>query len=322
MPAYDDVRFVGLSPGQARLLAIGGQPALSRPELYGIAAGRHRAVGRLGRRIRRRGHVSVDGYFGRLPRWGSSPLWKGRISWVTPKRPLGIPIEHVAVPGPLGPLPAWYFPGPVGACLSSRYTGRTAPGGMRRALSTSCTGWVFPLSRSPTATISAPSTTRRVTSGTARQNGATSRRPCAGRLPRAPERRPGRPVHGRRRGRRVPGRSPLAPKVTRVVLDAPMLDLHAAVDHQADRHLLPVIGRLSAPLIWPAKRIASARFGVDWSAAAYLDETTRLKSRTRHSRRRRPPGSGLDQRHPEPAQPVPGPLRSVPGRRPSRVVER
>ena len=72
-------------------------------------------------------------------------------------------------------------------------------------------------------------------------------------------------------------RSSLAPKVARVVLDAPMLDLHAAVDYQADRHLIPIIGRLPASLIWMAERIASARFGVDWSAAGYLDETTWLK---------------------------------------------
>ena len=73
------------------------------------------------------------------------------------------------------------------------------------------------------------------------------------------------------------GHSPLAQKVTRVVLDAPMLDLHPAVGHQADRHLRPVIGRLRAPLIWTAKKIASARFGVDWPATSYLDETTWLK---------------------------------------------
>jgi hypothetical protein len=71
--------------------------------------------------------------------------------------------------------------------------------------------------------------------------------------------------------------SSLAPKVARVVLDAPMLDLHAALDHQVDRHLIPMIGRLTAPLIWTAEQIASVRFGVDWSAAGYLDETSWLK---------------------------------------------
>ena len=38
-----------------------------------------------------------------------------------------------------------------------------------------------------------------------------------------------------------------------------------------------MIGRLPAPLIRTAKRIASARFDVDWSAMSYLAETTWLK---------------------------------------------
>ena len=62
-----------------------------------------------------------------------------------------------------------------------------------------------------------------------------------------------------------------------MVLDAPMLDLQAAVGYQVDRHLIPVLGRLPAPLIRAAEWMASARFGVDWSAASYLDETTWLK---------------------------------------------
>jgi hypothetical protein len=65
--------------------------------------------------------------------------------------------------------------------------------------------------------------------------------------------------------------------VARVVLDAPMLDLHAAVRYQVDLRLTPMIRRLPAPLVWAAERMASARFGVDWSAISYLDETTWLK---------------------------------------------
>jgi uncharacterized protein len=71
--------------------------------------------------------------------------------------------------------------------------------------------------------------------------------------------------------------SPLAAMVARVVFDAPMLDLHAAVDYQVRRHTTPVIGRFLAPLVWMAERIAGVRFGVDWSAIAYLDEATWLK---------------------------------------------
>jgi uncharacterized protein len=56
-----------------------------------------------------------------------------------------------------------------------------------------------------------------------------------------------------------------------------MLDLRAAVRYQVRRHTSPAAGRLLGPLAWTAERIASVRFGVDWQAIAYLDETTWLK---------------------------------------------
>jgi hypothetical protein len=72
--------------------------------------------------------------------------------------------------------------------------------------------------------------------------------------------------------------SPLAPKVTRVVLDAPMLDLQATVAYGASRRSLPVTGgSIPAPLVWTAETIASARFGVDWSATGYLTSAAWLK---------------------------------------------
>ena len=37
MPAYDDVQFVGVSPGQVQLRAVGDQAALLKPMLCGIA---------------------------------------------------------------------------------------------------------------------------------------------------------------------------------------------------------------------------------------------------------------------------------------------
>ena len=49
-------------------------------------------------------------------------------------------------------------------------------------------------------------------------------------------------------------RSLLAPKVARVMLDAPMLDLPAVIDYQVDRHPIPIIGRLPGPLIRAAKK--------------------------------------------------------------------
>ena len=37
MPAYDDVQFVGVSPEQVQLRAVGDQPTLLKPMLCGIA---------------------------------------------------------------------------------------------------------------------------------------------------------------------------------------------------------------------------------------------------------------------------------------------
>src|SRR5215472_3835703 len=37
LPAFDDVQVVAVSAGQVRLRAIGDQPGLTKPELYGMA---------------------------------------------------------------------------------------------------------------------------------------------------------------------------------------------------------------------------------------------------------------------------------------------
>ncbi|HET7246469.1 MAG TPA: hypothetical protein VFJ07_16685, partial [Streptosporangiaceae bacterium] len=72
--------------------------------------------------------------------------------------------------------------------------------------------------------------------------------------------------------------STLASKVTRVVFDAPMLDLRAVVDYGASQRSLPVLGRgVPAPLVWTAEQIAAIRFGVNWAATDYLGNTAWLK---------------------------------------------
>jgi predicted alpha/beta hydrolase len=67
--------------------------------------------------------------------------------------------------------------------------------------------------------------------------------------------------------------SPQAAEVSRVVLDAPMLSL---VRWSATGHgprCPSQVGRSRPPVIWAAEQIASLRFGLDWSAVDYLDET-------------------------------------------------
>ncbi len=67
-----------------------------------------------------------------------------------------------------------------------------------------------------------------------------------------------------------------ADAVSKVVLDAPMLSLPMSVDYGA-RTALPGGLGVPAPILWGAKQVASWRFGVDWAAIDYLDDTSWLK---------------------------------------------
>ncbi len=278
MPAYDDVRIVGLSPGHARLVAIGSQPALSRPELYGITW--QGGSGQLGASV-----AAVDGVvtrpltvtFGSAPRVGQLAALERAYFLGDAAAALGIPVEHVAIPGPLGPLPAWYFPG-----RSETFViGVHGQNGTRKdvlrivdivhrmgfpALAVTYRGDLG-VAPDPSGYLRYGQTEWRDIEAAVRwslEHGARS-------VVLAGQSMGGGIVAAFLR------HSPLAAMVARVVFDAPMLDLQAAVDYQVRRHTTPVTGRFLAPLVWLAKRIARLRFGVDWSAIAYLDETTWLK---------------------------------------------
>ncbi len=278
MPAFDDVQFAALRPGEARLRAIGDQPALFRPGLYGIAW--HGGTGQLG--------PPAAGSGGTVTRplavTSGSPPAVGQLAALDasyflgdPAAALGIATHDVVVPGPLGPLPAWYFPGPGDAFVIGVHGQNGTRRDVLRVIDV-VHRMGFPALaityRNDLATARDPSGYHRYGQAEWSDLEAAVRWSLA---------QGARSVvlAGQSMGGALVAaflkNSPLAPKVTRVVLDAPMLDLHAAVGHQADQHLLPVIGRLPASLIWTAETIASARFGVDWSAISYLDETTWLK---------------------------------------------
>jgi pimeloyl-ACP methyl ester carboxylesterase len=65
-------------------------------------------------------------------------------------------------------------------------------------------------------------------------------------------------------------RSDRADVVTGVVLDAPMLDLAATVEHGAAQRELPVIGALPGVLTETAEWLAGRRYDLDWDAVDYL----------------------------------------------------
>ena len=65
-------------------------------------------------------------------------------------------------------------------------------------------------------------------------------------------------------------RSELAGAVRGVVLDAPMLDLAATVEHGAAQRDLPVVGGVPDVLTGTARWIAGWRYDLDWSAVDHL----------------------------------------------------
>ena len=279
LPAYTDVRVVGVSPGRVQLRAIGSQPALFKPELYGIAW--RGGFGHLGAAVATSGGVATR----RLTVVSGSPPRAGQLAGLDtsyflgdPGQALGIPMRTVVVHGPLGPLPAWYFPGRGSMFVIGVHGRNSTPRSLLRVV-----GIVHHLG------FPALAVTYRNDLGVARdpsgylRYGVSEWRDLDAAVRWAL-------AHGARHvvlaGLSMGGgilaafleHSPLAPKVTRVLLDAPMLDLQATVAYGASQRSLPVTGgSIPAPLVWTAEMIASARFGVDWSGTDYLSNTTWLR---------------------------------------------
>lgn len=278
MRAYDDVRVVGLSGGQVQLRAIGDQPALVKPELYGIAW--HGGTGHLGALVTVSGGVvtrPLTVASGSPPAVGQPAVLDRAYFLGDPRTALGIPVRDVVVHGPLGPLPAWYFPGRGDTFVIGVHGQNGSRNDLLRVVNI-----VHRMG------LPALDVTYRNDYGAARDPsgylgyGQTEWRDLQAAVQWAL-------AHGARHvvlvGQSMGGavvaaflgHSPLATKVTRVVLDAPMLDLQAAVDYGASRRSLPVLGRgVPAPLVWTAEQIAAFRFGVNWAATDYLGNTAWL----------------------------------------------
>jgi alpha-beta hydrolase superfamily lysophospholipase len=278
MPAYDDVQFVGLSRERVQLRAVGDQAALLKPMLYGIAW--PGGTGHLGAAVSAAGDVitrPLTVISGSAPAVGQLAALDRSYFLSDPETALGIPVQHVVIPGPLGPLPAWYFPGTGSTFIIGVHGQNGTRKDVLRVIDI-VYRMGFPAvavtyrndlgaAHDPSGYFRYGQTEWSDVQAAVRWSLAQGARNVV--------------LVGQSMGASLVAaflkRSSLAPKVARVVLDAPMLDLHAAIDFQADRHLIPVIGRLPAPLIRTAMRIASSRFGVDWPAMSYLDETSWLK---------------------------------------------
>jgi uncharacterized protein len=250
IPDYDDVEVVGLFRGQIQLRSMGDQPALFKPELYGIAW--DGGIGRLAASVTVSSGVvtrPLTVMYGSAPRIGH-PAALGRSYFLgDPEAELGIPLQEVVVQGPLSPLPAWYFPGRSSTFVIGVHGQNGHREDVLRVVDI-VHHMGFP----------ALAVTYRNDRGTAPdpsgylRHGQTEWGDIEAAVRWAL-------ACGARRiilvGQSMGGgivaaflkQSPLAPKVARVVLDAPMLDLHATVDNQVDRHRLPIIGRIPSRLI-------------------------------------------------------------------------
>jgi uncharacterized protein len=279
MRAYDNVRVVGLPAGQVQLRALGDQPALVKPELYGIAW--PGGTGHLGATVAVAGGVvtrPLTVASGSAPRIGQPAVLDRAYFLGDPATALGIPVRHVVVHGPLGPLPAWYFPGHGTTFVIGVHGQNGSRNDLLRVVDT-VHRMGFPVLdityRNDLGTVRDPSGYLRY--------GQTEWRDLQAAVAWALG-------HGAQRivlaGQSMGGavvasfleRSPLAPKVIRVVFDAPMLDLRAVVDYGASQRTLPVIGTsVPAPLTWTAEQIAAARFGISWTGTDYLGNTAWLK---------------------------------------------
>ena len=276
MLAYDDVQFAGVLPEQVQLRAVGDQPTLLKPMLYGIAwpggTGHLGAVASVSGSLVTRPLTVISGS---APTLGQVAALDRSYFLSDPETTFGIPVQDVDVPGPLGHFRV-VLPGAGSTFIIGVHGQNGTRKDVLRVIDIVCR-MGFP----------AVAVTYRNDLGTARDPSGYLRYgqtewsdiEAAVRWSLAQGAR-NVVLVGQSMGAGVVAaflkRSSLAPKVARVVLDAPMLDLHAAIDYQADRLLIPVIGRLPAPLIRTAERIASARFGVDWPAMSYLNETTWL----------------------------------------------
>ncbi len=317
LPAYDDVQFVGLSPGQAQLRAIGDQPALVKPELYGVAW--PGGTGHLGASAAVSGDIvtrPLTVISGPAPAAGQLAALDRSYFLTDPETALGIPMQDVVLPGPLGPLPSWYFPAPGRTFIIGVHGQNGTRRDVLRVIDIAHRMGFPALAvtyRNDLGTVPDPSGYLRYGQTEWGDVEAAVRWSLA---------------QGARRvvlvGQSMGGgivaaflaRSPLARAVARVVLDAPMLDLRAVIE--LPRQPAPHPGHRAARLLGSAglggqedgQRAVRGRLVRD-----RLPRRDGLApgSGAAHSRRRRSPGTAVDQ--PPAARPpaLPGHSRRLPG---------
>jgi uncharacterized protein len=208
---------------------------------------------------------------------GTSVALDNKAFPTDPRVGLGIPQHDVAYRGPLGSYPAWFVPGPRhtwaillhGNSMDRLDTIKIVPTLHRLGLPVLLISY-----RNDAGAPEDPSGMLRY--------GQTEWRDLAAAVQYALS-------HGARRvvlvGYSMGGgiaanfleRSPLATRVSGVILDSPMMDFSRAVDLGAARQRLPLVGLpLPQSLTDVAKWIAGRRYGVDWTSLDYLKGAAKI----------------------------------------------
>jgi uncharacterized protein len=252
------------------------QPALDEPTVYGLEwesgyGQLHGEVELVGGDAVRRQVLVLDGS---PPRRGDEARLDRSAFPADPETAVGRPVREVRYSSPAGEFPAWYAPGRGDTWVILVHGYRSSRTEVLRAMSVT-TGM-----RMPTLAIS-----YRNDGGVARDEsgryrfGETEWHELDAAVQYALDRGAGDvSLVANSMGGAITasflGRSPLSDRVTAVVLDSPMLDFGETVSHGASQKSLPLLGSVPGSLVGAAKLLATARYGVDWGAIDYLEDTS------------------------------------------------
>jgi alpha-beta hydrolase superfamily lysophospholipase len=213
---------------------------------------------------------------GTAPTVGSGAAFE-RAYWLGPDpSALGYPWLDVTVQGPLGPLPAWYFPSATGD--------RTTTAVFVHGQNASRLDGLRVVDTLHRLGIPVLVITYRNDPGTAPDPsgrlgyGVTEWPDLEAAVSWATERGADDVVlAAQSMGAGVVAsfleNSAQAGVVSKVVLDAPMLSLDQTVVYGA-RDAMPGGSAVPGPLVWAAEQVSSLRYGLDWGAVDYLDDTS------------------------------------------------